>query len=297
MTRTRDYLELHFIVLLWGFTAILGVLISIPPVELVFYRTFLAAVMLALLLLIRGTSFRLGKRSIFYILLAGVLIGAHWITFFWSARVANVSVSLAGFATIALWTSILEPLILKKRLQWYELVLGLVMILGLYVIFRFEFDYAWGLTLAIFSAFLGALFTVLNAKWTHDYDHYAITFYEMIGASASIVLFLPAYAKLQPNGLQLIPSALDWLYLLILALVCTVYAYSISVELMKRISAFAINLTVNLEPVYGIILAVLIFGEKERMTSGFYWGTGILLLSVLLYPVIARQRRATAKSQ
>ena len=296
MTRTRDYLELHFIVLLWGFTAILGVLISIPPVELVFYRTLLAAALLALLLLIRGTSFKLGRKSIFSILLAGVLIGAHWITFFWSARVSNVSVSLAGFATIALWTSILEPIILKKRLQWYELFLGLAMILGLYIIFRFEFDYAWGLTLGILSAFLGALFTVLNAKWTHDYDHYAITFYEMIGGCASIALFFPWYADLQVDGLQLVPTGLDWVYLLILALVCTVYAYSISVELMKRISAFAINLTVNLEPVYGIILAVLIFGEKEKMTAGFYWGTAIILLAVLSYPVIARYTRVTTKS-
>jgi drug/metabolite transporter (DMT)-like permease len=288
MASTRDYLELHFIVLLWGFTAILGVLISIPPVELVFYRTLLAAAMLGLLMKIRGTGFRLGRTPLLYILLAGVLIGAHWITFFLSARVANVSVSLAGFATIALWTSILEPVILKKRFYWYELFLGLLMIMGLYVIFRFEFEYAWGLTLGVISAFLGSLFTVLNGKWTHDYDHYAITFYEMIGAWISIMLFLPWYAELQSEGLQLLPTGFDWLYLTILALVCTVYAYSISVELMKRISAFAINLTVNLEPVYGIILAVLIFGESEKMTSGFYWGTGIIVLAVLSYPVLNR---------
>jgi drug/metabolite transporter (DMT)-like permease len=162
------------------------------------------------------------------------------------------------------------------------------MIMGLYVIFRFEFEYAWGLTLGVISAFLGSLFTVLNGKWTHDYDHYAITFYEMIGAWISIMLFLPWYAELQSEGLQLLPTGFDWLYLTILALVCTVYAYSISVELMKRISAFAINLTVNLEPVYGIILAVLIFGESEKMTSGFYWGTGIIVLAVLSYPVLNR---------
>ena len=296
MSRTRDYLELHFIVLLWGFTAILGVLISIPPVELVFYRTLLSAIFLALLLLIKGTSFKLGRRSIISILWAGVLIGAHWITFFWSARVSNVSVSLAGFATIALWTSILEPLILQKKLQWYELLLGLVMILGLYIIFRFEFEYAWGLSLGIFSAFLGALFTVLNAKWTHDYDHYAITFYEMIGATVSIACIFPLYAN-EVGGLQLVPTGLDWLYLIILALVCTVYAYSIAVELMKRISAFAINLTVNLEPVYGIILAVLVFGDKEKMTTGFYWGTGILLIAVLIYPLIARPNGVKGKSE
>ena len=286
MSRSRDYLELHFLVLLWGITAILGVLISIPPVELVFYRTFLSAIFLVIIIKIRGTGFDLSRQSIGYLLMAGVLVAAHWITFFWSARVANVSVSLAGFATIALWTSILEPILLKKKFHWYELVLGLVVILGLYVIFRFEFAYAWGLTLAVISALLVAVFTVLNRKWTFRHDHYVITFYEMIGASVSIAVFLPWYHYLQPDGVQLIPTNLDWVYLIILSLVCTVYAYSVSVELMKRISAFAVNLTVNLEPVYGIILAVIIFREKERMTAGFYWGTGIILIAVLVHPIL-----------
>ena len=288
MSSTRDYLELHFLVLLWGFTAILGVLISIPPVELVFYRTFLSALFLVVIIKVRGTGFNVGYQAMGYLLMAGVLVAAHWITFFWSARVANVSVSLAGFATVALWTSILEPILLKEKFYWYELVLGLLVILGLYIIFRFEFAYAWGLTLAVISAFLVAVFTVLNRKWTFRYDHYVITFYEMIGAAFSIVLFFPWYAQWQPHGIQLLPASLDWVYLVILSLVCTVYAYSVSVELMKRISAFAINLTVNLEPVYGIILAVIIFGEKERMTAGFYWGTGVILLAVLLHPVISR---------
>ena len=286
MASTRDYLELHFIVLLWGFTAILGVLISIPAVELVFYRTLISAVLLGFLLWFRGIGFKLGRLPTVHILLVGILIGAHWITFFLAARISNISVCLAGFATIALWTSILEPLILSKRFQRYELLLGLIMILGLYVIFRFEFEYAWGLTLGVISAFLGSLFTVLNARFTHKFDHYAITFYEMIGATASIALIFPWYSNWQTEGLRLELAGLDWIYLLILSAVCTVYAYSISVELMKRISAFAINLTVNLEPVYGIILAVIIFGEKEKMTTGFYWGTGIILLAVLSYPLI-----------
>jgi len=165
------------------------------------------------------------------------------------------------------------------------------MILGLYVIFRFEFEHAWGLTLSVISAFLGALFTVLNGHFANRFDHYAITFYEMIGATVGIALIFPWYSTWQNEGLQLIPMGFDWIYLLILAVVCTVYAYSISVELMKRISAFAINLTVNLEPVYGIILALIIFGEKEKMTSGFYWGTGIILLAVLSYPLINRVAR------
>ena len=169
------------------------------------------------------------------------------------------------------------------------------MILGLYVIFRFEFEHAWGLTLGVISAFLGSLFTVLNGRFTHRFDHYAITFYEMIGATLSIALIFPWYHDWQAEGLQLVPIALDWIYLLILAALCTVYAYSIAIELMKRISAFAINLTVNLEPVYGIVLAVIIFGEKEKMTLGFYWGTGIILLAVLSYPLFNKLLRSSDK--
>jgi len=268
-------------------------LISIPPVELVFYRTLLAAMLLAILLRFRGARFQLPGKITISLLLTGVLIGAHWITFFLSARVSNVSVSLVGFATIALWTSLLEPLLLNKQFQWHQVVLGLLTVLGLYVIFTFEFTYTWGLILGIVSAFLGALFTVLNARWTHHYDHYTITFYEMIGAFVSICLFLPLYNQ-KAGGLNMIPTTMDWVYLLILSLVCTVYAYSISVELMKRISAFAINLTVNLEPIYGIILAVIIFGDREYMTGSFYLGAAIIILAVLVYPVIGRRSRKQA---
>ena len=292
MTQARDYLELHFIVLLWGFSAVLGKLITIPPIELVFYRVLLSTIFLALLMWRMNLTFKIPTSSIWMILGNGVLIAGHWITFFASARVANVSISLAGFATIAWWTSILEPLILKKKFRWYEMILGLVMVGGLYIIFRFQFNHAWGLTLGIISAFLGALFTVLNGKFTNKYNHYTITFYEMVGATLSIALIFPIYAGLTSDGLQLVPQPLDWVYILILALVCTVYAYSISVELMKRISAFAINLTVNLEPVYGIILALIILGESERMTADFYVGALIILGSVLAYPFLIRRSAA-----
>ncbi|MDH3709625.1 MAG: DMT family transporter [Cyclobacteriaceae bacterium] len=290
MTRTRDYLELHFIVLLWGFTAVLGKLITIPPVELVFYRVLLSSVLLAIWLGWKKESFRVQGSTLWQLLGNGVLIAGHWVTFFASARVSNVSISLAGFATIALWTSLLEPLILKRRFRWYEFLLGLVIIAGLYIIFRFQIDHAWGLCLGIISAFLGALFTVFNGKFTRKHHHFTITLYEMIGATLGIALVFPWYALQNPEGLQLTPTSLDWVYILILALVCTVYAYSISVELMKRLSAFAINLTVNLEPVYGIILALIILGDSERMTTDFYIGTLVILGAVLAYPFFDRAR-------
>jgi len=295
MSQTKDYIKLHFIVWIWGFTAILGLLISIPSVEIVFYRTLLAFIALGLLLHFRKRNFSLGHNEILKILSTGVLIAAHWILFFAAARVSTASVCLAGMATCSLWTSFIEPAFNKRRINMVEVLLGLVVIVGLYVIFRFEFDHALGLTMAVLSAFLSALFTVINGQFIKKHNPFMITFYEMIGACLGTALFFPIYmAYFSDGALNLSPTPLDWLYLAILAGVCTVYAYSISVELMKRISAFVINLTVNLEPVYGIILAVLIFGEKEQMASGFYVGTLIILSAVLSYPLINRYRKRKA---
>lgn len=289
---SRDHLQLHFIVLLWGFTAILGVLISIPAIEIVFYRTLMASLALAALLYLRKRSFRLGSVPIAKMLLTGTIIAGHWILFFAAARIATVSVCLAGMATATLWTSFLEPLVVKRGIRLYEVLLGLLIILGLYVIFRFEFQHAIGFSMAIFSAFLASCFTVINGEFTRKHNGYMVTFYEMSGACLSIALFFPLYqAYFAPEGsslLPLFPQSMDWLWLAILAFVCTVYAYSASVELQKRLSAFTVNLSVNLEPVYGIILAMLIFGEEEKMTSGFYAGTAIILSAVLVYPLFVR---------
>ena len=300
MAHTKHYLLLHFIVLVWGFTAVLGLLISIPSVEVVFYRTLIAAGALWIMLFVRKQPMRLGRQAILKIMGTGVLIAAHWILFFAAARVANASVCLAGMATCSLWTSLLDPLMTGRKIRMYEVGLGLLAIVGLYVIFRFEFNHALGLAMAIVSALLGAVFTILNATFARQHHAYVITFYEMAGACIATALFFPFYtAYLSETGaLLLIPSATDWVYLLILSLVCTLYAFSVSVELMKHVTAFAMNLTNNLEPVYGILLAVLVFGEREAMSLPFYLGTTIILVSVLAYPVIRRisRRQATRRS-
>lgn len=291
----KDYIKLHFIVWIWGFTAILGLLITIPSVEIVFYRTLIAFVTLGVILNVKRTNFRIGSGAVMQILGTGIIIAAHWILFFAAARVSTASVCLAGMATCSLWTSFLEPALNKTRVKRFEVILGLVVIVGLYVIFRFEFNHALGLTMAVISAILSALFSVINGKLTRHHDPYMITFYEMLGACLGTALFFPVYTwYFTDGGLQLVPTPMDWLWLGILAVVCTVYAFSVSVELMKRISAFVVNLTVNLEPVYGIVLAVLIFGEKEQMQPGFYLGTLIILLSVLAYPLLNKHYKRKA---
>jgi drug/metabolite transporter (DMT)-like permease len=282
----KDYLLLHFIVLIWGFTAILGLLISLPPLELVFYRTLLATVGVAVVIGFRKESLKIAPRELLKIAGVGVLISLHWIFFFWSAKVSTASVCLAGMATTSLWTAFVDPLINRKRVKFYEVALGLFVISGLLVIFQFENGYWLGLSMALVAALLSALFSVLNGRLTLRHSPYQITFYEMGAASLVALLFLPIYSYLDGSAIQWTWKGLDWLWLLILGGICTVYAFSVSVDLMKRLPVFSINLTINLEPVYGILLAVAIFGEKEKMTPQFYLGTLIILVSVLIYPVL-----------
>lgn len=290
MSSPRDYLRLHFIVLLWGFTAILGKLISLPPVELVLLRTFFAAVSLCIIIAYTRKTYKIdGTRNKILIAVAGVLIAAHWILFFLAAQLSNVSVCLAGMATTAIWTGLVEPLSMKKRIKPYELMIGGLGFVGMLVIFQDDFQYGLGFGVAIGAAILSAFFTVINAHVIGKNDPVTISFYEMGFAAVSIALFLPVYlGYLTGSTLNLIPTGLDWVYLFVLVVICTVYAYTESVALMRRFTAFTINLIINLEPVYGIILALIIFGASEEMNSSFYFGTGIILISVLIYPPIQR---------
>lgn len=291
----KSYFKLHFIVLIWGFTAILGLLITIPAVEVVFFRTLIATILLGIILLLRRRNFAIGKVEMLKIVGTGFIIAAHWLLFFSAARVSTASVCLAGIATCSFWTSLIEPLVTKRKVKIYEVILGVVVISGLYIIFSFEFQYALGIAMAIGSAMLASVFTVFNGIFTHRHNPYIITFYEMLGAFIGTAVFIPVYLSYFSNGtFTLAPSGTDWFYLAILAGICTVYAFSASVQIQQVLSAFVVNLTVNLEPVYGIILAFLIFGEKEEMSPGFYMGTFVILLSVLSYPLINKMAKRKA---
>ncbi|MFC4871094.1 DMT family transporter [Negadavirga shengliensis] len=283
----RDYFWLNMVVLAWGFTAVLGLLISLDSVQIVIYRTLMAMIALLVIFSYKKIRFRLPLKDYLKVIGTGFLIGVHWILFFWAAQVSTASVTLAGMATISLWTAFIEPMANKGSIKWYEVCLGLVAILGLYIIFQVESGYWLGLSMAVVSACAGACFTVINGNFAKKHHPYVITFYEMAGAGLFSVLFLPFYVRyFASDSPSFVPQGWDWFWLLVLSQVCTVFAFSVSVELMKRLTAFAINLTVNLEPVYGILLAVMVFGEKEKMTSGFYWGTLIIVGSVCLYPFI-----------
>lgn len=290
MFNSRPYFTMHLLVFIWGFTAILGKLIQIPSVEVVFYRTFISTFVLYVWLRFKGMDFGTNKRAIFLQMATGVIISAHWILFFLSARISNISVCLAGLATCSLWTAVVEPIYHKKRVKTLDIVLGLIALAGMLIIFNVEFQYWLGLVLGIVSGFLASIFTIINAEFVKNgYNHFVVTFYEMAGAFLVIVLFLPFYNSIQ-GGLALVPSMSDWVWILILSVVCTVYAYSISVKLMKNISPFVMNLTINLEPIYGIILAILLFNESEKMSSGFYLGGLLILSAVLIHPILNKSK-------
>jgi drug/metabolite transporter (DMT)-like permease len=291
MATRGDYLKLHFLVFLWGFSGILGKLVTIPAYEMVFYRTLLSAAGIALVMVAVHEKFQLRSNQIAILLFTGSIVGLHWVFFFEAARVSNVSVSLVGFATNSLWTAILDPFFQRRPIKKFEIVLGLIVMFGLYVIFSFNFDYPLGLMLGVLAGLTSALFASINSRMVKSIPAYTISFYEMVGAFLSLALFLPVYrVTFAPgNTLHLLPTAMDWVYMIVLAGACSVYAYTAAVELMKKISVFVIQLSLNLEPIYGIIMAVIIFGAEEQMGSNFYLGTLIILSAVLVYPFLKKR--------
>ena len=285
---TKDYFKLHFIVLLFGFTAILGKLVSIPAVEMVFYRTLMAAAGMTVLLLIVKGSFKVSQSDFIKIFLTGSIVAIHWITFFVSGRISNPSTSLVGFATCSFWAAIIEPIAKRKKIQALEVGLGIVVLVGLILIFSFNFDYAFGLFLGIISGLTAAIFSVINSKIAARVSAYTITLYEMLGACATVILFFPIYKMYlaEDQELQLIPAAMDWVYIGTMAIACSVYAYSVMINLSKKLSVFFIQLALNLEPVYGILIALFVFGQQEVMGWNFYVGTLIILSAVAIFPLI-----------
>ncbi len=291
MASRQDYIKLHFIVFLWGFSAILGKLVSIPSVEMILYRGLMAAAGMAVVIGITKGTFIVARNDVLKLILIGFIVAFHWIAFFAAARVSNVSVSLVGFATNSLWAALLEPLFNRSQVKRFEVLLGLVVLLGLYIIFSFDFQYKLGLLLGVVAGLTSAVFSIFNSKMVRTVPANTITFYEMAGIVAGIVAFLPIYKNTfaHNHSLALVPAPMDWVYIGLLAGVCSVYAYSTAVELMKKLSVFLIQLSLNLEPVYGIIMALIIFGDEEKMGINFYLGTMFILAAVLLYPVLKQR--------
>lgn len=285
--RIGNYFELHFIVVLLGFTAILGKLIQLPAPVLVWYRTLFAFSALFIWFIFSRTKFILSAKKTLQLLGIGLIVGAHWIFFFHAIKVSNVSVTLGCLASGTLFASLLEPLLLRRRIYWFEVIIGIVIIGGLYLIFQFETKYVWGIIFSLISFFLSSLFTVLNKKITYHYNQNVVGFYEMLGGFAGVSIYLLFNGNLNTPDLSF--TIYDFIFLCLLAVICSAYAFSAIIRIMKKLSAYVVVLSINLEPVYGIIAAFLIFGETEKMTAGFYAGAAIVLISVFSYNALAKK--------
>lgn len=293
LQRYKHHLLLHFIVFIWGFTAILGKLITFSPQSIVWWRMLIAVSALVVYALFLRKNLKVSGRRGLSFLGVGVIIALHWICFFRAIKVSNISVTLACLSTGALFASVLEPVFFRRRFNWYELLLGLLVIAGLYMIFTFESGYREGMAYSVLAAFLAALFTVINGLYVKNHDAVVITIYEMLGGLAGVSIFiaLSASAPLLPAAYALS----DFIYLIVLGVVCTAFAFAASVGVMKTLKPYTVVLAVNMEPVYGILLAWCMFGDDEKMTPGFYLGAAVIIVTLVVNGIIKSRLGATKK--
>jgi drug/metabolite transporter (DMT)-like permease len=288
----KNLLILHFTVFIWGFTGILGALISISAVQLVWYRVLIATIALFLYFKFNKTAFKVTRNTFLKLFCAGALVGGHWILFFASIKLSTVPVTLVCLSSITLFTAIFEPLINKTRISKLEIIAGLLIITGIVIIFKFETQYTKGIIAGLVSAVLASLFSIINSKQVKKHEAPIIAFYELMGAFfwASVYLILT-------NGFNhaMLLKPADIGYLVLLGTICTSLAYVAGVSVMRELSAFRVALITNLEPVYGILMSFLFFGDMNKMTAGFWAGALIILSTIFLFPVAQKQIHKRSK--
>ena len=289
----KAFIQLHIAVLLAGITGILGRLISLNEGLLVWYRLLLTAPSLWLLALLRGQDIRIGRRDLWRIFGIGGIAALHWVAFYGSIKYSNVSVSLLCFSAIGFFTALIEPLIMRHKVDMVELLLGLLVIAGICLIFRVNPHFKTGIVIGLVSALLGSLFPVLNKRILRRVSPENVTLYELSGGLLVLTLLMPIYLWLFPAP-SLLPTLSDWGWLLVLSWACTVLAFNLSMSALQKISAFTVNLSYNLEPVYGILLAFLLFREDKYLSGGFYIGFFLILFSIVLQTLRLWRRKSTS---
>ena len=287
--KLKSYINLHLIVFIWGFTAILGALITIKPDALVWYRMLFASVFLGLFIAFKKKSFRIPLKSFLKLIFVGLLIALHWIFFFKAIHVSNVSITLSVFSLGAFFASVLEPLFYGRKVLWYEVFFGLIIIAGLGLIMKVEVNYLDGMLYALAAIILGVLFTLMNGKLIANHDPSVISFYEFLAGVFFITVYFLFQDKFSLDFFVLTFN--NWALILILASVCTAYAFTASVKVMQKLTPYTVMLTTNLEPVYGIVLAYFILGGKEKMSFEFYIGAIIIVITVILNGVIKHYQK------
>lgn len=282
----KSYLQLHIAVILAGFTGVFGKLISLNEVPLVWYRLMFATAILWFFLKLSHTELLKSKREAVSIGKIGLLITIHWIFFYGSIKYSNISIGVVCYCLTSFFTAIFEPILNKKRFSLQQLLLSLITVLGISLIFHFDSSYQLGITLGFLSSAFAALYTIYNERLVQHYDSKLINYYQMLGGFLGLSVFIPVFTYFVP-GETIIPNGLDAIYLFVLALACTVGLYVLFAEVLKKIPAFTVNLTFNLEPIYAIIIAFLFFNEGQQLNISFYIGVILVIISVVLQSLVS----------
>jgi drug/metabolite transporter (DMT)-like permease len=286
----ETFIKLHISILLAGFTGILGKIITLNEGLMVWYRLLIAAAVLFLI----PSPRKVPLKSLLAMMGTGSLLALHWVFFFGSINASNVSISVATFSMTGFFTAIFEPVLSRRKISLREVFFSMIAVIGIVFIFRFDIRYRTGILLGVASALLAALFSIFNKKIKKDSAVKTIVLYEMTGGFICISLLLPIYLQYFPSP-TLLPSASDFVCLMIFAIVCTVGLYLLQIEVLKSISAFTLNLSYNLEPVYSIVLAMLLFGEARQLNYAFYVGLLLIICSVGLQTFAALRDNAREK--
>lgn len=283
----KHYLLLHFIVFIWGFSPILGRFITVDAYTLVWYRLLITVAVMYAYLLVAKIDYKLPIKTILHLSGIGLIILIHWLCFYGAIKVSNISVTMVAFSTGTLFSAIVEPILFKRKIRIYEVIIGLIIIAGIAFIFTIETKYWLGITLGIIAAFTAAIFGVMNGLMIKKTEAAVISFYELLAAFIGLSLFVLLSGKVTPQFFTLDQQSIGGV--LVLALVCTVFPFIASVNLNKYISPYTQILTVNLETVYGIIWAIIFYNENRELKPGFYIGVVIILAAVFLNPIIKAQ--------
>lgn len=283
----KSYLQLHISVFLWGFTAILGALISLQALDLVWWRMMITSISFVFILRGFGAFRKYPRKKILILMGIGCIVALHWLSFYGSIKLANASVALVGISSAAFFSAFIEPIVFKVRVSKLEVFMGLMVIPGmLLIVSSIRGEYIAGLLIGVLSGLLASTFTVLNKKHQVGVRSKDLSFIELSSGFLFVTLFMPFLGF---NNGWVLPSGQDFFYLTVLALLCTTLPFVMAINALKHLSAFISNLSVNLEPIYGLLLAIIILKENQELSSGFYLGTVLIFISVFSYPIIKYQ--------
>lgn len=281
----KAFLQLHISIFLAGFTGILGLLINLNEGLLVWYRLLLTSVTMWLLFSFTGKLQKIALKDMLKLSGIGFLAAIHWVTFYGSIKYANVSVALVCFSSVGFFTALVEPLLLRSRIKWLEVFLGLLVIAGIYIIFHFDPRYKTGIILGVICALLMAFVAIFIRQFVQRINPETLLTYQLSGGFITLSAFMPLYLQYFPTD-YILPTMKDWMWLLALAWFCSVLAFQLSAKALKRLSAFTVNLSFNLEPVYGILLAFVFFGESRELGWSFFAGFALIAASLIIHIVM-----------